>query len=478
MFRALYTAATGMTAQQLNLDNVANNLANSSTAGFRARRLQFQDLMYQSLVVPGAAATQQTTIATGLQVGLGARPTASEIMQTQGEFQSTGNPLDLAIQGQGFFQVQLPDGQTGYTRAGQFHLDSQGNLVTSEGNPVQPSITIPADAQTITMGTDGTVTITQPGQSQAQQVGSIQLATFANPGGLNSIGQNLFLATTASGDAVVGTPGGSEGIGTLQQGVLEQSNVSVVDEFIQMILAQRSYQSASNTISGAIPGVTLNLSGAVPDTDVTLSVSPDASGVASALNTFVSDYNSIISSINSQFTYNAMSSSSGVLSGDSSVRLVQDALLSLTSFSMSGNGTIDSLQALGVSMSDDGTLALDSSKLNTALTSNFSDLVNFLQSGPGSFGEALSKTMMSLNNPANGPLALDVNSIQQTNRDLTNQINDFEANLTAQERVLTQRYSQINAQLQQLPLLQNQVSQALGSLDPYLNSSSSSNSSS
>jgi len=251
MFRALYTAASGMTAQQLNLDNVANNLSNSSTAGFRARRLQFQDLMYQDMVMPGAAATQQTTIATGLQMGLGTRPTATEILQTQGEFQSTGNPLDLAIQGQGFFQVQLPDGEIGYTRAGEFHLDAQGTVVTSDGNPLQPTVTIPADAQTITIGTDGTVSVTQPNQTQAQQIGSLQLATFANPGGLNSIGQNLFLATTASGDPVIGTPGGSEGLGTLQQGTLEQSNVSVVDEFIQMILAQRSYEANSKVVSAA-----------------------------------------------------------------------------------------------------------------------------------------------------------------------------------------------------------------------------------
>lgn len=251
MFRALYTAATGMTAQQLNLDNVANNLSNASTAGFRARRLQFQDLMYQDMVTPGAAATQQTTIATGLQVGLGTRPMASEILQTQGEFQSTGNPLDLAIQGQGYFQVLLPDGTTGYTRSGQFHLDAQGNVVTADGNPLQPAITIPADAQSITVGADGTVSVTQPGQTQAQQVGTLQLAVFANPGGLNSIGQNLFLATTASGDPMLGTPGGAEGCGTLQQGTLEQSNVSVVDEFIQMILAQRSYEANSKVVSAA-----------------------------------------------------------------------------------------------------------------------------------------------------------------------------------------------------------------------------------
>ncbi len=251
MFRALYTAATGMTAQQLSLDNIANNLSNASTAGFRARRLQFQDLMYQSMVVPGSAATQQTTVATGLQVGLGTRPTASETLQTQGEFQSTGNPLDVAIQGQGFFQVLLPDGTTGYTRSGQFHLDAQGNVVTSDGNQLQPSLTIPADAQTISIGADGTVTVTQPGQTQAQQVGNIQIATFANPGGLNSIGKNLFLATTASGDPTIGTPGGAEGAGTLQQGVLEQANVSVVDEFIQMILAQRAYEANSKVVTAA-----------------------------------------------------------------------------------------------------------------------------------------------------------------------------------------------------------------------------------
>ena len=251
MFRALYTAATGMSAQQLNLDNVANNLSNASTAGFRRRRLQFQDLIYQNLVMPGAAATQNTTVASGLQVGLGTRTSASEVIQAQGDFNSTGNPLDLAIQGMGFFQVTLPDGQTAYTRSGMFHLDNQGNMVTADGNPLNPAITIPANAQTITVGTDGTVSVTQPGQTQAQQIGNIQLATFQNPGGLNSIGQNLYLATTASGDPIVGTPGGSDGLGTLQQGVLEQSNVDVVEEFIQMILAQRSYEANSRVVTAA-----------------------------------------------------------------------------------------------------------------------------------------------------------------------------------------------------------------------------------
>lgn len=251
MFRALYTAASGMIAQQLNLDNIANNLANSSTSGFRQRRLQFNDLLYQNVVMPGAAATQQTTVAAGLQIGLGTRATASEIIQQQGELDSTGNPLDLTIKGPGFFQVTLPSGETAYTRSGAFHMDAQGNLVTADGNALQPAITIPPDASSITIGEDGTVSVTKPGQSAAQQVGTIQLAMFANPGGLNSVGKNLFLSTTASGDAIVGTPGGSEGLGALEQGYLENSNVSVVEEFIQMIMAQRSYESNSRVVRAA-----------------------------------------------------------------------------------------------------------------------------------------------------------------------------------------------------------------------------------
>lgn len=251
MLRALYTAASGMVAQQMNLDNIANNLANSSTAGFYGRRLQFSDLVYQNLVMPGAAATQQTTIAAGLQVGLGTMPQASEVIQTQGNFTQTSNPLDLAIQGLGFFQVTMPDGTIAYTRAGSFHLDAQGNIVTADGNPLQPNITIPANATTITVGSDGTVSVTQTGQTAAQQVGSIQLAMFPNPGGLNSIGDNLYLQTTASGDPIVGQPGAAEGMGTLQQGMLEQSNVDIVEEFVQMIIAQRAYESNSRVVTSA-----------------------------------------------------------------------------------------------------------------------------------------------------------------------------------------------------------------------------------
>jgi flagellar basal-body rod protein FlgG len=233
MFRALYTAASGMVAQQMNLDNVANNLANASTAGFRRRRVQFQDLMYQNMVTPGAAATQQT-ISAGLQVGLGTRAAATEIIQSQGDFNTTGNPYDLTIAGPGFFQVKLSSGEIAYTRSGAFHLDGEGNLVTADGDPLEPAIAIPADALAVTIGADGTVSVKQPGQTQSQQVGNIQLAMFQNPGGLNNIGKSLMTATTASGDPIVGTPGGSEGLGELEQGVLEGSNVSVVEEFVQI----------------------------------------------------------------------------------------------------------------------------------------------------------------------------------------------------------------------------------------------------
>jgi flagellar basal-body rod protein FlgG len=251
MLHSLYTAASGMSAQQTNLDNIANNLSNSSTAGFRKRRLQFQDMIYQNMVTAGAAATQQTTVAAGLQIGLGTRPGVSEVVQTQGDFSSTGNPLDMAIQGSGFFQIKMPDGQIGYTRSGSFQLDAQGNMVTANGNALEPSINIPSSAQTITIGTDGTVSVTLPGQTAAQQVGTIQLALFANPGGLNSVGNNILMQTTASGDAVVGTPGGSEGLGTLQQGMVEQSNVDIVEEFVEMIVAQRAYESNSRVVQAS-----------------------------------------------------------------------------------------------------------------------------------------------------------------------------------------------------------------------------------
>jgi flagellar basal-body rod protein FlgG len=251
MFRALYTAATGMTAQQNNLDNIANNISNASSTGFRRRRMQFQDLYYQNMVMPGAAATQQTTVAAGLQIGLGTRTVASEVSQQQGDFLQTGSPLDVAIQGNGFFQILLPNGQIGYTRSGNFHTDANGILVTTDGNQLQPTITIPAGTTSINIGGDGSVSVTTAAQTAAQPVGTIQLAGFANPEGLNSIGANLFLPTTASGDAVPGTAGGTDGLGNLLQGSLEQSNVSVVQEFVDMILAQRSYEANSKVVTAA-----------------------------------------------------------------------------------------------------------------------------------------------------------------------------------------------------------------------------------
>jgi len=182
---------------------------------------------------------------------LGTRPSETEIIQTQGAFASTGNPFDLAIQGAGFFQILMPNGQIGYTRDGSFHPDAQGMMVTSDGNPLQPAVTIPADALSVSIGSDGTVSVTQPGQTAATQVGSIQTALFINPGGLNSAGNNIYLPTTASGEPIIGAPGGADGLGTLQQGMLEQSNVSVVNQFVAMILAQRSYESNSRVVKAA-----------------------------------------------------------------------------------------------------------------------------------------------------------------------------------------------------------------------------------
>lgn len=247
MIRALYTAASGMSAQQANLDTVANNLANSATAGFRRRRLQFEDMIYQNMITPGSPESQQTTAA-GLQIGLGTRSAATEMVMTQGDFNQTGNNLDLAIQGAGFFQITRPDGTIAYTRAGNFHRNNQGTIVTAEGDTLLPSITIPSNATNITISQYGVISATIPGQSTPSQLGTIQLATFANPGGLNSIGGNLFQQTGSSGNAITDVPGGNTGMGTLQQGYLENSNVDVVAEFVQMILAQRAYESNSKVV--------------------------------------------------------------------------------------------------------------------------------------------------------------------------------------------------------------------------------------
>jgi flagellar basal-body rod protein FlgG len=251
MIRALYSAASGMSAQQMNVDNIAHNLANANTVGFKMRRAQFQDLLYQNIVQPGAAAGQQTVIPSGLQLGLGTRAASNEISFTQGNFSSTGNPLDMVIQGRGFFQVRRPSGEIAYTRAGTFHLNRDGQMVTGDGDALEPQITVPPEAQSITIAADGTVSYQQPGQSAAQTAGQIQLANFANPAGLNSLGHNLFSPTDASGEPALGTPGGQEGIGSLLQGYVEQSNVSVVEEFINLIVSQRAYEANSKVVKAA-----------------------------------------------------------------------------------------------------------------------------------------------------------------------------------------------------------------------------------
>jgi len=251
MIRALYSAASGMSAQEMAVDNIAHNLSNANTAGFKARQIQFQDLLYQTVVQPGASSGAQTVVPTGLQIGLGVRPASNEIVLTQGNFASTSNPLDIAIQGNGFFQIRRASGELAYTRAGTFHLDREGNMVTIDGEALEPQITIPSGAQSITIAPDGTVSYALPGQTAAQNGGQLQLASFKNAAGLNSIGHNLFTPTDASGDATVGNPGGQEGLGPLLQGYIEQSNVSVVDEFVNLIRSQRAYEANSRVVRAA-----------------------------------------------------------------------------------------------------------------------------------------------------------------------------------------------------------------------------------
>ncbi|TXF11821.1 flagellar basal-body rod protein FlgG [Pelomicrobium methylotrophicum] len=247
MIRSLWIAKTGLDAQQTQMDVIANNLANVSTNGFKRSRAVFEDLLYQTLRQPGAQSSQQTQIPSGLQIGTGVRPVATERIHTQGNLQQTGNALDVAIQGPGFFQVLLPDGTTAYTRDGSFQADANGQLVTASGYPVQPAITIPANAISITIGKDGTVSVVQPGSAIPIQVGSLQLATFVNPAGLQSYGENLYLETAASGTPNVNTPG-TNGAGLLNQGYVETSNVNVVEELVSMIQTQRAYEINSKAI--------------------------------------------------------------------------------------------------------------------------------------------------------------------------------------------------------------------------------------
>ncbi|MDB5799292.1 MAG: hypothetical protein JWL63_231 [Rhodocyclales bacterium] len=250
MIGALWVARTGLDAQQMQLDVISNNLANTATNGYKRSRAVFEDLIYQNIRQPGAQSSQTTTIPSGLQLGTGVRPVSTVRNQAQGNLQQTSNNFDLAIQGSGFFQVLLPDGTTGYTRDGSFQQDSQGQIVTSAGYAVQPAITIPADALSITIGKDGTVSVTQPGSTGAVQVGSMQVATFVNPSGLQSVGENLFLETSSSGTATPVTPG-TNGAGSVNQGYVETSNVNVAEELVSLIQTQRAYEFNSKVVSTA-----------------------------------------------------------------------------------------------------------------------------------------------------------------------------------------------------------------------------------
>ncbi len=248
MIRSLWISKTGMEAQQTQLDHISNNLANVATSGYKRAHAQFEDLIYQNLRQSGAASSEQTQLPTGLQVGLGTRAVATARNFSQGNLQQSGGNLDVAIKGNGFFQIQLPDGGTAYTRDGSFQLDAQGQIVTNSGYLVQPGITIPANAQSVTIAPDGTVTVALPGQATPQSVGQLQLASFINPAGLEPQGGNLFAETASSGTPTSAAPG-TAGLGALQQGFLETSNVNVVEELVSMIQTQRAYELNSKAIS-------------------------------------------------------------------------------------------------------------------------------------------------------------------------------------------------------------------------------------
>lgn len=247
MMRSLWTAATGMIGQQFNVDVVSNNLANVNTTAFKKDRVDFEDLMYQRMLLAGTPTSGDVVIPTGIQVGLGTRVAATQKMFEQGSVKRTGNPLDVAIEGDGFFRITLPDGTTGYTRDGSFKLDSTGRVVTSDGDPLADALTIPQDATAILVTTDGTVSVQQPGAVAPAQIGTITLAKFVNPAGLGAIGQNLYLETASSGAPVQAQPQ-TQGLGALRQGFLEMSNVQVVESMVDLITAQRAYEVNSRSI--------------------------------------------------------------------------------------------------------------------------------------------------------------------------------------------------------------------------------------
>ncbi len=250
MLRSLYSATSGMLAQQTHIDTTSNNIANVNTTGFKKSRADFNDLFYQAMQYAGTNTSNTTLSPDGMEVGLGVRPSAITKMFSQGSPKETENNLDVAITGKGFFQVQLPDGTTAYTRSGNFKLDEQGNLVTSEGYLLIPQITLPEDTTQVNIGVDGTVSVTQGLQTTSNVIGQITLANFVNPAGLHSMGDNLFSITNASGEAIVGNPD-SQGLGKLRQGFLELSNVRLVEEMTDLITAQRAYEANSKSIQTA-----------------------------------------------------------------------------------------------------------------------------------------------------------------------------------------------------------------------------------
>lgn len=246
--RALWVAKSGLDAQQTRMAVISNNLANVNTTGYKKARPIFEDLMYQNVRQAGAQSTQNTQLPTGLQLGTGVRTVATEKLHTQGNIQQTENSLDIAIEGRGYLQILMPNGEINYTRDGSFKLDSTGQMVTSGGLTLEPAITVPPDALSLTIGRDGVVTVVQPGSPAAVQIGQLQLADFINPAGLTPIGENLFRQTVASGDPIISNPGENE-VGITQQGALETSNVNVVEELVNMIETQRAYEMNSKAIS-------------------------------------------------------------------------------------------------------------------------------------------------------------------------------------------------------------------------------------
>jgi len=250
MFQSLWIAKTGLDAQQKRMAVTSNNLSNVNTTGFKRSRAAFEDMIYQNDRQPGAQSSQSTQVPAGTMIGTGVRVVGTEKLFTQGELVQTNNPLDMAVQGRGFLQVTMPDGTVAYTRDGSLHLNSDGQIVTNSGYPLEPALTVPANAQSLTVGADGTVTVQLPGQAAAAQIGTVQIADFINPAGLEARGENLLVETAASGAPQTGTPG-LNGLGTLAQGSLESSNVNVVEELVNMIETQRAYEMNSKAISAS-----------------------------------------------------------------------------------------------------------------------------------------------------------------------------------------------------------------------------------